>query len=89
MFQKVLSKTLVAVHRIKDVITLNNPSYVGLCMSDLNKNLIYGFYYNHINQNYGQKANPLFTDTGSVTNEIKKYYVYEDVQKEKYKFDFW
>ena len=33
--QKILNKNLVAVHKTKEVLLLNRPAYVGMCILDL------------------------------------------------------
>ena len=43
--QKIFSKTFVAVHRIKPVLTLNKPIYVGFSILELSKSLMYEFHY--------------------------------------------
>ena len=67
---------LVAVHKIKETLTLNRPSYVGMCILDLSKTLMYEFHYNYIKQKYNDKAKLLFTD--SLTCEIETNDVYQD-----------
>ena len=67
---KVFNENLVAVHKIKETLTLNRPSYVGMCILDLRKTLMYEFHYNYIKQKYNDKAKLLFTDTDSLTYEI-------------------
>ena len=68
---KIFNENLVAVHKIKEPITLNKPAYVGMCILDLSKTLIYDFHYNYIKKTYGNKARLLFTDTDSLTYEIE------------------
>ena len=41
--QKILDKNLVAIYKIKPVVLLNKPIYVGFCVLDLSKLLIYEF----------------------------------------------
>lgn len=68
---KILNENLVAVHKIKETLTLNRPSYVGMFILHLSKTLMYDFHYNYIKQKYGNKAKLLFTDTDSLTYEIR------------------
>ena len=84
---KIFNENLVAVHKIKETLTLNRPAYVGMCILDLSKTLMYNFHYNHIKRNYGYKAKLLFTDTDSLTYEIEAKDVYKDFFKDKDKFD--
>ena len=84
---KIFNEKLVAVHKIKETLTLNRPAYVGMCILDLSKSLMYDFHYNYIKQKYGSKAKLLFTDTDSLTYEIKAEDVYQDFWSDKDKFD--
>ena len=84
---KIFNENLVAVHKIKETLTLNRPAYVGMCILDLSKTLMYDFHYNYIKDKYGDKARLLFTDTDSLTYEIEADDVYEDFWNDKYKFD--
>ena len=84
---KIFNENLVAVHKIKEVLTLNRPAYVGMCILDLSKTLMYDFHYNYIKKKYGDKAKLLFTDTDSLTYEIETEDVYQDFWNNKDKFD--
>ena len=84
---KIFNENLVAVHKIKETLTLNRPAYVGMCILDLSKTLMYDFHYNYIKDKYGKKARLLFTDTDSLTYEIEAKDVYKDFFKDKDKFD--
>ena len=84
---KIFNKNLVAVHKIKETLTLNRPAYVGMCILDLSKTLMYDFHYNYIKDKYGDKAKLLFTDTDSLTYEIEAEDVNQDFWNDKYKFD--
>ncbi|XP_068752898.1 uncharacterized protein [Montipora capricornis] len=84
---KIFNENLVAVHKIKETLTLNRPAYVGMCILDLSKTLMYDFHYNYIKQKYGSKAKLLFTDTDSLTYEIETSDVYQDFWNDKDKFD--
>ena len=84
---KIFNENLVAVHKIKETLTLNRPAYVGMCILDLSKTLMYDFHYNYIKQKYGSKAKLLFTDTDSLTYEIETSDAYQDFWNDKDKFD--
>ena len=85
---KIFNDNLVAVHKIKETLVLNKPSYIGMCILDLSKTLMYDFHYNYIKNKYGDKAKLLFTDTDSLTYEIEADDVYQDFFNDKEKFDF-
>ena len=84
---KIFNENLVAVHKIKETLTLNRPAYVGMCILDLSKTLMYDFHYNYIKKKYGKKAKLLFTDTDSLTYEIETDDIYEEFFEDKEKFD--
>ena len=84
---KIFNENLVAIHKIKETLTLNRPAYIGMCILDLSKTLMYDFHYNYIKKKYGNEAKLLFTDTDSLTYEIKVGDVYQDFWNDKNKFD--
>ena len=77
----------MAVHKIKETLTLNRPTYVGMCILDLSKTLMYDFQYNYIKKKYNDKTKLLFTDTDSLTYEVEPEDVYKDFWSVKDKFD--
>ena len=42
------SADLVAVHKIKETLTLDRPAYMGMCILDLSKTLMYDFHLNYV-----------------------------------------
>ena len=84
---KIFNENLVAVHKIKETLTLNRPAYIGMCILDLSKTLMYDFHYNYIKHKYGDKAKLLFTDTDSLTYEIETKDAYADFWSDKDRFD--
>ena len=84
---KIFNENLVAVHKIKESLTLNRSAYVGMCILDLSKTLMYDFHYNYIKNKYGDKSKLLFTDTDSLTYEIEAEDVYQNFWNDKDKFD--
>ena len=78
---KIFNGKLVAIHKIKETLILNKPAYVGMCILDLSKTLMYDFHYKN------DKAKLLFTDTDSLTYEIETEDVYKNFWSDKNKFD--
>ena len=76
--QNILSRSFVAIHAIKPVLTLDKPIQVGFNILDLSKLLMYDFHCYYIKIGYGCGTRLLFTDTKSLVYEIKTDAVYED-----------
>ena len=84
---KIFNENLMAVQKVKETLTLNRPAYVGMCILDLSKMLIYNFHYNYIKKKYGNRARLLFTDTDSLTYEIEAEDVYKGFWNDREMFD--
>ena len=84
---KIFNENLMAVHKVKETLTLNRPAYVGMCILDLSKTLMYDFHYNYIKRKYNNRARLLFTNTDSLTYEIEAEDVYKDFWNDKDMFD--
>ena len=86
--RNIFSEDLVAIHMKKTELVFNKPVYLGMCILDLSKTLMYDFHYNYIKQKYGDKAKLLFTDTDSLMYEIKTEDFYKDISADvEHKFD--
>ena len=66
----------------KTKLTFNKPVYLGMCILDLSKTLMYDFHYNYIKRKYGDKAKLLFTDTDSLMYEIQTEDFYKDISED-------
>jgi hypothetical protein len=75
----IFDDNLVAVHMRKTKLVYNKPIYLGMCILDLSKTLMYDFHYNYIKNKYGDKAELLFTDTDSLAYEIETEDFYADI----------
>ena len=84
---KIFNENLMAVHKVKETLTLNRLAYVGMCILDLSKMLMYDFHYNYIKKKYNNRARLLFTDTDSLTYEIEAEDIYKDFWNDKDMFD--
>ena len=67
---EIFGEDYTAIHEIKPVLILNKPTYVGFTVLDLSKWKMHDFHYNLIKNNFD--AELLFTDTDSLTYEIRK-----------------
>ena len=79
-------KDYAAIHEVKPVLILSKPIHIGFTVLDLSKWKMYDFHYNFIKKNFD--AELLFTDTDSLTYEIRSKYIYEEFFKWKDLFDF-
>ena len=68
-----------AIHEIKPILILNKPTYIGFTVLDLSKWKMYDFHYDFILKKFN--AELLFTDTDSLTYEIKSENIYEEFFK--------
>ena len=64
----------------KDKLLLNRPMYVGAAILDLAKLLMYDFFYNQLQRQYGSNVEVLYTDTGSLVLHIFTDDVYDDMR---------
>ena len=86
--RKIFNENLISVHMKKTSLTMNKPVYLGMCILDLSKTIMYDFHYNYIKPKYGAKAKLLFTDTDSFMYEIETEDFYKDISKDvKDRFD--
>ena len=72
---KTFNKNCAAFHEIKPILMPNKPIYVGLPVLELSKRKMYDFHQNFIKKNFDAELS--FTDTDSLTYEIKSEDVYE------------
>jgi hypothetical protein len=74
----------------KNSVTLDRPIYVGFCVLELSKRLMYDFYYNVFKEKYNDNLNLLYCDTDSFIMKINTNDIYVDLKSNelnKY-FDF-
>ena len=84
----IFSEDLIAIHMKETFLTFDKPVYLGMCILDLSKTLMFDFHYNYIKKKYGDKTKLLFTDTDSLMYEIQTEDFYEDFKGDvKDRFD--
>ena len=72
---KLFSKYYAVFNEIKPLLILNKQIYIEFTVLDLSKLLMYDFHLNFIKKNFD--AELLFTDTDSLTYEMKSGKIYE------------
>ena len=88
MWHKIFDNNLVVIRKSKVALKLNKPAYIGMCILELSKILMYEFHYDYSKNKYDNKSRLLFTVTDSLMYEIKTEDVYEDFSSDKEMFDF-
>ena len=83
----IFTESLVAVHLRKSTIKMNKPIYIGFCVLDLSKTLMYDFHYKTMLPKYENKLSLAYTDTDSLIYCIKTKDLYEDMQDNLDTFD--
>ena len=82
MLHKIFDNNL-AIRKRQLALKLNKPAYIGVCILDLSKVLIYEFHYDYIKDKYDNKSKLLLKDTDSSMHEIKTEDVYEGFSSDK------
>ena len=77
----IFSEDLVAIHMKKTRVVFIKPVYLGMCILDLSKTLMYDFHYNYIKKKYVDKAILLFTDTDCFIYVIQTEDFYKDISE--------
>ena len=79
---KKFSDHLMAIEMKKTRVKMTNPLYLRMSILDVSKILMHEFWYDYINQNYGDRAKLCNTDTDSFINYIKTEDFYEDISND-------
>ena len=75
----IYGETLAAVHMEKTKLLFNKPIYVGMCILDLSKTVMYKFHYDVMLQRYDRSCiKLLYTDTDSTIYHIRTSDIYKD-----------
>ena len=83
----IITPDLVAVRSLVTRIKLNKPIYVGFCILDISKILMYEFHYDVIKQQYNNNATLCFTDTDSLLYHITTEDIYRDMAAQANLYD--
>ena len=88
MSHKIFDDNLVAIRKNKVILMRNKFSYMGMCILELSKVLMYYFHYGYIKNQYVNNSELLFTDTENLMYEIKTAHAYKGFTSDKEMFDF-
>lgn len=83
----IFDKNLTAIQMGKVKICYDKPLYVGFCILDISKTVMYDFYYGYVKEKYGDNATLCYMDTDSLILEILTDNVYEDMKENIELFD--
>ena len=78
----IFNESLAAIELNKTEIYLNKPIYVGMCILDISKTLIYDFHYKYMNSRFGKKAHICYTDTDSLIYEVETENLYDIIRED-------
>ena len=76
---KKFSDHLMAIEMKKTRVKMTKPLYLGMSILDISKILMYEFWYDYINQKYGDRAKLCYTDTDSFIIYIKTEDFFKDI----------
>ena len=88
MSHKIFDSDLVAIYKNKVTLRLKKPAYIGVCILELSKVLMYEFHYDYIKNKNGNNSKLLLTDTDSLMYKIKTEDVHENFSNNKEMFNF-
>ncbi|XP_063388138.1 uncharacterized protein LOC134674022 [Cydia fagiglandana] len=78
----IFSENLVAVQLNKTRIFYNKPIYLGFCVLDVSKTLMYDFHYSYMKTKYPDNLKLLYTDTDSLVYQIFTENYYADIKSD-------
>ena len=66
----------------KAKVKMNKPTYLGIWILDMNKTLIYGFWYDYVKPKYKDKAKLCYMNTDSFVINIFTEDFFEDISND-------
>ena len=81
MLHKMFDNNLVAIRKSKVALKFNKPAYIGMCVLELSKILMYEFHQDYIKNKYDNKLKLLLTDADNFMYEIETEDGYEDLSQ--------
>ncbi len=84
----IINENLVGIEKIKPVVKLNKPIYVGMAILDLSKLHMYRFYYDMLKPKYKEKIKLAYTDTDSFIIHTQTEDMFDDLKTLSEHMDF-
>lgn len=84
---RIVNEALTMVKTRVTKIFWDKPTYIGFCVLELSKLLMYQFHYEYILPKYKSDAKLLFTDTDSLCYELCTKDAYADMKDQLWRFD--
>lgn len=78
----IFSESLAAVQLKKTKLIYNKPIYLGFCILDISKTLMYNFHYEYMKKKFEQNVKLLYTDTDSFIYQIFTEDFYDDIKQD-------
>ena len=79
---KLIEENLSIIETKKVKVKMNKPIYLGLCILEISKIIMYEFWYDYVKNKYRNKARLCYTDTDSFVINIKTNDFYKDISQD-------
>ena len=80
--KKTFSEHLMAIEMKKIRLKMIKPLYLGMSKFNINKTLMYKFWYDYIGPKHGDKTELYYTDTDSFIIDIKTADFFKDISND-------
>ena len=79
---KLIDDNLAIIEMKKVKVKMNKPIYLGLCILEISKIIMYEFWYDYVKNKYGNKARLCYMHTDSFVINIKTNDFYKDINQD-------